>query len=224
MPFRPLEMSDTPIVESKADAERQARGTNGRGVCLQARDYALVPISLDHVTEQYQKWLLDEEVVQYLEVAWTDRSLSALQNYVENVIRDPNRYFYVIEDRYEALSIGTISLNVMPRHGTGHYGFLIGERDYWGTDAALQAQVAFLDFAFEGIRLRKVTGGVYLKNLKSHFLLRRLGFVKEGVHRAQVRLRADGSEVSDVVCYGLLAAEWTARREKFSQYRVSGLA
>ena len=187
---------------------------------LLTRDFILTPISMDDVTERYRRWLMDDEIVRHLAVALTNRSMPALRSYVRQAIDDPNRYFFVIKPLKNKENIGTISLKVNRLHGTGSYGFLIGERDYWGTDAAFQAQGALLDFAFDVLSLRKITGGVYRDNITSHFNLRRLGFVKEGVQRAQVRTGKNGEDVSDVVLYGLLAEEWAAHRIKFDHLRA----
>lgn len=195
--------------------------TRSKDSSLLTREFVLKPMSMKDVTDRYRRWLMDEEVVRHLEVALADRSMPALRAYVEAAINDPDRYLFVIKPLKNEESIGTISLRVNRLHRTGSYGFLIGEHDYWGTDAALQAQGALLDFAFDVLGLRKLTGGVYRDNTTSHFNLRRLGFVQEGVQRAQVRTGKDGEEVSDVVLYGLLAEEWAAHRIKFDHLRAS---
>lgn len=199
---------------------RQKR-TRRKDNSLLTREFVLKPVSMKDVTERYRRWLMDDEIVRYLEVALTDRSMPALRAYVRKAIDDPNRYFFVIQSLKTQESIGTISLKVNRLHETGSYGLLIGERGYWGTNAALQAQVALFDFAFGALGLRKLTGGVCRDNIKVHFNLRRLGFVREGVQRAQVRMGKDGREVSDVVLYGMLAEEWAARTSKFDHLRVS---
>ncbi len=188
---------------------------------LRSRDYLLRPVTLDDVDERYRGWLLDKEVVRFLHVGMTDRSLASLRAYVEGVLADPDRYFYIIEDPETAQSIGTITLTLYALHRSATYGFLLGERRFWGGDAALQCQVALFDFAFEVLGLRKILASVYLGNVPSLFNLKRLGFIKEGVLRQEFLMAPDGRESSDAVRYGILVAEWRQASGKFDHLRAS---
>jgi RimJ/RimL family protein N-acetyltransferase len=169
------------------------------------------------VNATYQGWLNDEETVRYLDVGLTDRSMPVLEAYIQAVHDDPNRYFWMIVERATACDIGTASLVIETLHNNATYGYMIGERDHWGTGAAIQAQVALFDFAFDVIGARRFYGGAARDNVMSQFNLRRLGFQKEGVFRQHVRT-ADGG-TSDSVYYGLLAEDWRAVSDKFNAMR-----
>jgi len=199
----------------------QAGGTSRpdlKARALSARDVDLRPFTVADVNEKYQSWLLDEESVKYLDVSHTDRSLPALKAYVEGVIANENRFFYIIVERQSGSEIGTASVAVDPLHGNGTWGYLIGDRAFWGTGVALQAQVALFDFAFDVLGARRFYGGAARENVMSQFNLRRLGFQKEGVFREHVRVGADG-QFTDSVYYGLLAREWFEIRDKFDDMR-----
>ncbi len=185
---------------------------------LSARDVDLRPFTLSDVTETYQAWLLDEESVQYLDVARTDRSMPALKAYAEGVIANPHRFFYMIVDRETGADIGTASVAVDPLHGVATWGYLVGDRKFWGTGVSLQAQVALFDFAFDVLGARRFYGGAARENVMSQFNLKRLGFRKEGVFREHVRVGADG-RLTDSIYYGLLAREWAEIRDKFDDFR-----
>jgi RimJ/RimL family protein N-acetyltransferase len=185
---------------------------------LRALDVDLRPFELADVNETYQGWLLDEETVAYLDVGLTDRSMPALEAYIQAVHDDPNRYFWMIVERATGRDIGTASLVIETLHDNATYGYMIGERDHWGTGVAIQAQVAIFDFAFDILGARRFYGGAARENVMSQFNLKRLGFQKEGVFRQHVRVGAD-RRITDSVYYGLLAEDWSAVREKFNPMR-----
>ncbi|GEM_PF-575891 len=185
---------------------------------LRARDVDLRPFAMTDLSETYRGWLLDEETVRYLDVGLSDRSMAALEAYIRGVYDDPNRFFWMIVERAGGRDIGTASLAIETLHDNATYGYMIGERDQWGSGAAIQAQVALFDFAFDVIGARRFYGGAARENVMSQFNLRRLGFKKEGVFRQHVRIGADG-QFTDSIYYGLLADEWRMVRDKFNPVR-----
>jgi len=186
---------------------------------LNLKDIDLVPIALEDVDEQYCGWLNDIEVIRLLEVARQDRSCEALEAYIANVINDPSRHFFKIVVRELASKVGTISLSLNPIHKAAHYGYLIGERDFWGGNVALQSQVGLFDYAFRTLHMRKVAGGACMTNIGSNFNFRRLGFQREGIRRSHVFIGTEGEETADVADYGCLAEEWNKMSRKFDRYR-----
>ena len=193
-----------------------------RSVSLKAKDIDLRPFALSDVDTTYQAWLLDDETTRYLDVAFTDRSISALKEFVRSIEANPNRLFYMIVVRDTGESIGTANLEIDPVHRVGNFGYMIGERRWWGTGVALQVQVALFDFAFDHLGNRRFYGGVRVENVMSQFNLKRLGFVKEGVFRNHVRAGSDNYKYMDVVYYGLMHEEWQVIRDKFDAYRYEG--
>jgi len=188
---------------------------------LKLRDVDLLAFELEDVDSQYCTWLNDIEVIRLLDVARQDRSSAALKKYVADTITDPDRHFFKIVVRDHSRKVGTISLSVNPIHKIAHYGYLIGERNFWGGDIALQAQVGLFDYAFGKLNLRKVAGGACTTNIGSNFNFRRLGFKQEGIRRAQVFIGTEGEETADIADYGCMAEEWQATSEKFDKYRGS---
>lgn len=186
---------------------------------LTLRDVDLVPVALEDADEQYWAWLHDIEVIRLLEVARQDRSREALKAYIAGAITDPNRHFFKIVVRELSSKVGTISLSINSVHRVAHYGYLIGERDFWGGDVALQAQVGLFDYAFRALKMRKVAGGACTNNIGSNFNFRRLGFQREGVRRAHVFIGTEGEETADIADYSCLAEEWIATSGKFQKFR-----
>lgn len=186
---------------------------------LRARRVDLRPFSRADVTDRYRKWLMDPETVRFLDVVFADRSMPALEVFADAVVRDPNRLFFMVVVRETGQEIGTANLQIDPVHRLANYGYMIGERDWWGTPAPLEAQVALFDFAFDELMARRFYAGVRRDNVMSQFNLKRLGFVKEGVFRQHVRAALEAETYMDAVYYGLLRDEWYAVRGKFDAYR-----
>tara|TARA_Y100000588_G_scaffold47408_1_gene44712 strand:- start:121 stop:738 length:618 start_codon:yes stop_codon:yes gene_type:complete len=190
-----------------------------KSVTLKARDVDLRPFLLSDVDSTYQDWLHDSETTRYLDVGFTDRSIDKLKEFVRAVEANPNRLFYMIIYRETGESIGTANLEIDPVNRLGNYGYMIGERQWWGTGVALQAQVAMFDLAFDQLGNRRFYGGARIDNIMSQFNFKRLGFVKEGVFRNHVRTDLDSETYIDVVYYGLMHEEWLAIRHKFDAHR-----
>ncbi len=190
-----------------------------KDVVLRGQDVNLRPFTLDDVTEKYQAWLLDEETVKYLDVGFADRSLPALRNWAKGVISDQNRFFFMIVHRENQNEIGTCNLQIDQTHRHSNYGYLIGDKEWWGTGIPLQAQVVLFDFAFDVLGNRRFYAGVRSDNVMSQFNLRRLGFKKEGIFRQHVCVNPDQEEYSDAVYYGLMAEEWAEECDRFDELR-----
>ena len=193
-----------------------------KDVTLKTRDVDLRPFTLSDVDSTYQAWLLDRETTRYLDVAFTDRSIAKLKEFVRAVEANLNRLFYMIVFRESGESIGTANLEIDPVNRVSNYGYMIGEHRWWGTGVALQAQVAMFDLAFDQLGNRRFYSGTRVDNIMSQFNLKRLGFVKEGVFRNHVRTDLDSDTYVDVVYYGLMHEEWLAIRHKFNAHRYEG--
>ena len=67
-----------------------------------------------------------------------------------------------------------------PNHLFAHMGYLIGEKDYWRSNAAIEATSLICDFAFFDRGLRKILEATTENHIASNFNFRRLGFTFEG--------------------------------------------
>ncbi len=143
----------------------------------------------------------------------------ALRAFVSAAINDPDRHFFKIVLRSDDRKVGTISLTVNPQQRTAAFGYLLGERDTWGSDVALQAQVGVFDFGFGSLNLRKLYGGACISNTGSTFNYHRLGFRREAIRRAHVLIGSAGDEPCDVVEYGCLAGEWAEQSARVDHLR-----
>jgi ribosomal-protein-serine acetyltransferase len=79
-------------------------------------------------------------------------------------------------------------------------------REHEGRGTMTHAVRAFVDHAFAGWQLNRVTIEAAVDNPRSRAIPERLGFVEEGTIRAAARI---GDRFLDHVVYGMLAADWT---------------
>lgn len=186
---------------------------------LRTRDLDLVPAGPEHASEVYQGWLHDPDVIRFLEVQKSDRSMPALRRFLSDVAADPERYFFMISRRADGCPVGTISIHLEGNNRRAQFGVMIGEKTLWGTDVGLQAHVSLIDFAFDQVGLNKLMAMVVIENQSMHLNCCRLGFVREGVLREHIFLGEAGDRPVDVAYYGLLARDWADVREKFSALR-----
>jgi len=121
-----------------------------------------------------------------------------------------NTLQFVLIDKRSATAIGTCLLFRLEEDSArAELGYVLA-RSHWGTGVMFEALRALLDCAFDKLQLRRLEAEVNPRNLASHKLLLKLGFVQEGLLRERWLTKG---EPTDVNIYGLLRNEWLAHRE-----------
>lgn len=95
-------------------------------------------------------------------------------------------------------------------NGRAELGFVLLRR-LWGQGLMREALVTLIDFAFEGLGLRRLEADVDPRNEASLILLERLGFRREGLLRERWNV---GGELQDAVFLGLLAREYRRQADQ----------
>lgn len=170
----------------------------------------LRPLGVEDVSDTYLGWLEDPKVNRFLEVRFHKYDLESLRSYVAGFDFKTAFIFGIFSS---SKHIGNLTLYFNPHHGTISFGYIIGDRDYWGSSAATETIVLALDFAFDHLGARKVWGNAYRNNVASIFNFAKFGFVREGVLRGHL---IESSGPVDSLVYGLLIEEWQIVKEKFS--------
>lgn len=94
--------------------------------------------------------------------------------------------------------------------GRARTNVVIGDRDWWGRGVPLEVRARVMDFLFDSLDIVKVYGRVDGRNMASIFNYKAQGFTNEAILR-QHSQGADG-ERHDLLMFGMLRAEWMARR------------
>lgn len=188
---------------------------------LESDHFYLRTLTQSDVSETYLKWLNDPQINRFLEVRHTPQTLDSLRSFVSS-FDGKSRIFLGLFDKASDRHIGNYNIHWDQRYQTVYYGYLIGERDFWGAiksdsakapvSAATEATCMVLDFAFEKLEARKVWGSAYATNFAAIFNLQKFGFTHEGTQRKQYR---DGEKWVDSLLYGIFKEEWLESRTKF---------
>lgn len=118
-----------------------------------------------------------------------------------------NRAVYAIHSSSKAVGIAQL-YQIAPFQRRANLGIFIGPSAERGCGVGHVASCLLLDFAFNGLDLRRVELEVQASNTAAIQLYERLGFVREGVKRQDYF--ADGA-YWDTYLYGLLKEEFALR-------------
>lgn len=156
--------------------------------------------------EQVLGWRNHADVRRYM---YTQHEISLAEHtrWFERVSQDPDRHLLVFEINGEPL--GFVNFDQRSVGGVAQWGFYAAPDAPKGTGRQLGE--AALEHAFSSLRLHKLCGQALMYNERSIKFHLSLGFKQEGVLREQ---HFDGQKYHDIVCFGLLAAEWHAKIER----------
>ncbi len=172
---------------------------------LTGQTIRLRPVTRADVTERYVAWLNDPSTNRYMGVGRTTSTLETVREYVAGFEGRDDRFLFAIETLATGEHVGNVALqDIDPVDFRGEVGIMIGEPAWRGRGVGTEAIGLVVAFAFDALRLRKVTAGYVAGNAGSGRAFERNGFVVEGVLREQFRL---GEGFADVYRLGLLASE-----------------
>ena len=138
-------------------------------------------INLEDVNDTYVDWMKDAEVNQYMETRFRQQTRDTITAYVENMLANPNIFFFAMIDPSSVNHIGNIKLKVNQFHKRGEISLFIGERDFWGMGIATSAIELIRDFGLNQLGLHKLSAGCYSNNIGSICAFEKAGFKREAV-------------------------------------------
>jgi RimJ/RimL family protein N-acetyltransferase len=108
--------------------------------------------------------------------------------------------------------IGNVSVWFVSRaNAVGEVGYWI-RSDMAGQGIGTEATARILQVAFEELELHRVTARIAIGNVASERIVQKLGFLKEGTLRDEVRV---GRRWLDHSVWGLLEREWRYERHRY---------
>lgn len=150
----------------------------------------------------------DDRVTRWL--SFDSRSRDAVVTMLEGVIQrartSPRTEFYLAvarrgSDDEQAIGFVRIGLSGVQ---AGKLGYAIAAGQ-WGHGYATDAARTLIDFAFDELKLHRITAAIGPDNAASISLVKKLGFTREGVLRDHV---FTNGAWRDSVLYSVLAHEW----------------
>jgi RimJ/RimL family protein N-acetyltransferase len=176
---------------------------------LRGQRYYLKTLLPEDVSDQYLNWLHDPEVTQFLEVRLTTHSLESLCEWVAH-FDSKRKYLFGIYTVERDEHIGTATLYDIDRyHGTANYGYMVGEKRFWGKGVIVEIVSLLFDFAFVRVGVRKITTGAYAEHIASIINYKKLGLKQEAHLKAHLRLE---ERFVDQVIFSIFKEEWEDKR------------
>lgn len=145
----------------------------------------LSPITIKDASNEYVKWLNSKEINQYLESRFIHHTKKNLIKFITHILKDKSTYFFVILRKDNGKHIGNIKLGpINSIHKIGEIGIMIGNKDSWGQEYATEAISLLSNFAFQKLKLHKITAGAYENNMGSIKAFLKAGFIKEAIRKS----------------------------------------
>lgn len=134
------------------------------------------------------------------------------ENYISNKIaefRDGHSVAFAIECKQEKLVRGAIEIRDIDReHSIGELSFWLGVES-WGQGYMSEILPSILCFGFENLHLNRLFAYHMLRNPASSNVLKKNGFIQEGVLCQRVR---KWEVFEDVVLLAILYRDWKRQR------------
>ena len=180
------------------------------GELVRGKGYYLKRLLPENISDTYIGWLNDPEVIRFVQVRFQARDRESVAAFVAGFDHVNNFIFGIFAAENDDY-IGNITLRADPIHLFANMGYLIGNKKYWGADAALEACRMIADFAFFERGLRKIIDCTTENHIASNFNFRRLGYTYEGkipdLYWSEGKYRA-------AVYWSMSAQRWAEMRDR----------
>ncbi len=112
--------------------------------------------------------------------------------------------------------VGSTSyLDLVPRHRRVEIGSTWYTPDVWDTHVNPECKLLLLAYAFEVLRMNRVSLCTDARNTRSQAAIAKLGAVKEGILRSH--MLTQGGRVRDSVLYSIISSEWPEVKARLSE-------
>ena len=175
-------------------------------------DYYFRELSEKDVTNKYLNWLDDSEVTRFLEIRHTSFNFEKLNLYVESFNKDESKYLFGVFSNKNNKHIGNVTIyNIVKSTSSFNIGYLIGDKNYWGSTTSSTILLFAIHFGFDNLGLEKFIAGVYSNHSKPRFTLKKIGCFECG--RIKNKLLSNNKLV-DQVFYCLNIEQWKSIKLK----------
>ena len=166
------------------------------------RSIYLLKIRAEDVSSRYVDWLNDPEINQYLETRFKQQTLESVHDFVSNIIANDNEHLYTIRTSADDIHIGNIKVGgINPLHGVGHVSLFIGDKGSWGKGYASEAIRLISEYAFNILKLRKLSAGAYQPNIASTKAFINVGYQYDGTLKSHYLLQGKPCDLVQVCLF-----------------------
>lgn len=168
------------------------------------------PIKMDDAP-RFVKWFNDKSVNKFLLIRHL--ALPWERKYIKRRLKNPpkgNLHFCI--DTKAGEHIGACSLDdIQKNNRRAEIGIVIGDKRYWNQGLGTDALTILISYAFNKLKLHRLSLDVYDYNQRALRLYKKLGFKKEGVAREG---NFWNGKFWNYYRMGLLDREWKRRNKK----------
>ena len=162
----------------------------------------------------------NKEIVRYLSYYSYPFNKKDAEKFILNKIKQSkDDYYFFIELKNEKKVIGAIHLHVFLDQNKGLTAYWVN-RNYWNEGYLTEAKINILNFAFNKLRLRKMSNYVFSENKSSNKLQEKFGYKLEGILRKDIKSKYTG-KIHDQYVYGLFKEEWKKNLPKLRKHLKS---
>jgi RimJ/RimL family protein N-acetyltransferase len=120
--------------------------------------------------------------------------------------KDRNGFVLAIEHKSGKKIVGIIEISYNKLDNIAQIDYALNS-EYHRQGIMTEAETAMINFAFNKLKVRKITCPILTENIASNALAKKLGFKLEGTLREHVKVKSTG-KIHDENLYGLLKGEW----------------
>jgi len=129
------------------------------------------------ISTEYLNWMNDPEVLKFTESRGKSYSIEDLKSFVSTMRLSKKDYLFGIYLTDSKKHIGNIKIgNINKEYSFADVGIILGLKEEWGKGYATIAINLVIDYAFNVLKLDKLTAGAYSDNIGSIKALKKVGF------------------------------------------------
>jgi len=164
---------------------RRSVGNNfRRPVFFYGKKINLSPIEDGDLMRLY-RWVNDPDVYKYIAI-FRPMTVTEEKDFIASASSAKNSVRFAVLHKKTNEHIGSAALDdIHWKNGTATFGFMIGEKKYWGNGYGTDTLATVLKYAFETLNLWKVRSAVVALNTGSFKCHEKCGFRKVGTYRKE---------------------------------------
>jgi len=135
--------------------------------------------------EEHHRLMSDPEIMSYISDIQTHSYEESKKNLAfsieESQSNERTCYFFAIINKNTSEYIGATGITVLEKNDTGcnvELGYFI-LKEHWGKGYTTEAAQAVIDFAFNQLKVHKISTGCVYENSGSENIMKKLGMTKE---------------------------------------------
>jgi RimJ/RimL family protein N-acetyltransferase len=137
-------------------------------------------------------WWNNPEVRRLFDVHFVDQTFSDAEKWFSKMNspdeeKKPRSFVIEVEEQGKWVPVGTAEFyNERPSHKTAEFGFLIGDKQWWGKGIGTEAAKRLTKYGFEELEYKRIGAVSASYNIRSMNALQKAGFQIEGIRKSYV--------------------------------------